>query len=360
VRPPERAGLRLLVSVLAALCLAPCAAAGPGLLVGLADDTGRWMEPARSLTPVYRRLGVQAVRATLQWRTGQVALSDANRVELDRLLVATRGLRLVVAVDGRGDRPPADAAGREQYCAFVASLLRAYEAVNDVVIWTEPNTATFWRPQAGAPAAYEALLARCYDVIHTTRPAANVIAASAPHQDPAAWFRGVGAALHASRRRGRIFDTVGHNAYPQTSAESPAAKHRGHVLDQGDYDRLVTVLRAAFAGTGQPAPGRGGVSIWYMEDGFQSVPRAEGSYRGWETDVSAISEEKQAEQVGAAIRLAYCQPLVGAWFGFELRDEQQLSRWQSGLLRPDWTKKPAFDAFRSALVDVVGRSVVCR
>jgi hypothetical protein len=349
----------VVLTVLAALVLAPSAAAGPNLLLGVDDDTGRWLQSPALLSPFYGRLGVQAVRTTMQWRPGQFTLSQANRGELDRVAVATRGLRIVLQVSGPAYAPPDNAANQAQYCSFVAGVLRRYPAVADVVIWTEPNSSEFWRPQTGAPAAYEALLARCYDAIHAVRPDANVIAASAPHQNPVAWFEGVGEALRMSRRTTRIFDTVGHNAYPQTSAEPPSAVHGGTVLDQGDYDRLVSVLRSSFAGTGQPAPGRGGVSIWYLEDGFQTVTAGRGPYTGSETDAAAIGEEQQAQQVDAAIRLAYCQPLVGAWFNFELRDERRLSGWQSGLLRADWSEKPAASAFRAALGDVLEHRVAC-
>jgi hypothetical protein len=330
-------------------------------MLGIDDDMARWMNPAGALMPYYRELGVRSVRVTLQWQPGQTALTTRNRVELDRTGVATWGLRLVVAVDGPADAAPGDAASREQYCTYVANVLRRYPTLNDVVIWTEPNSGTFWRPQAGAAAAYEALLARCWDLAHGVRPSVNVIAASAPHQNPAAWYAGMGATYRASGRTSPIFDTVGHNAYPETSGESPSARHTNNSIDQGDYDKLLAVLRAAFDGTRQPTPGQNGVTIWYLEDGFQTkVTTARHLYTGAETDRYAITEPKQAAQVGAAIRLAYCQPLVGAWFNFQLRDETLLSGWQSGLLRADWSAKPSFYAFRDALIDVVKRRVVCK
>ena len=351
----------LFVCLLMALALVPVAHAGSSLILGVDDDQARWMNTAGAVTPIYRELGVRAVRVTLQWAPGQNALNAAQRTQLDRAGVATWGMRLVVAVDGPPDAPPADSNSREDYCSFVGNLVRRYSTINDVVIWTEPNSATFWRPQAGAPAAYEALLARCWDVLHGARPNVNVIAASAPHQNPAAWFAGIAAALKASGRTQPILDTYGHNAYPETSGESPLIKHGGNSIDQGDYDRLVATLRSAFAGTAQPAAGERGATIWYMEDGFQTkLTSARQLYTSAETDRYAITEQKQAAQVDAAIRLAYCQPLVGAWFNFELKDETQLSGWQSGLVRADWSAKPAFYAFRDALVDVVKHRVDCK
>ncbi len=319
-----------------ALALAPPAAAGPGLLVGVDDDSLKWYTPTRALVSVYRDLGVGAVRVTLGWQPGQTTPSRTDRAALNRVNSAAWGIRVVLAVTGPAARPPLDDASRATYCDYVANVLRMYPAFNDVVIWTEPNSPQFWQPQQGAPAAYEALLARCWDTLHAVRPRVNVIAASAPHQDPAAWFKGLGAALRASQRTQPILDTVGHNAYPASSAESPEAKHAKGQIDEGDYDRLLAALRRAFSGTAQPLPGKGGVTIWYMEDGF-------------ETDAHGVGEQVQAQQLADAVREAACQPLVGAFFNFELRDESSPSGWQSGVLRSDWSVKPSFAAFREAI-----------
>jgi hypothetical protein len=353
--------LRAFIAALVAFCaFAPHAFAGPNLILGVDDDTARWLGTAGALGPVYRELGLKAVRVTIQWKPGESTLAPSERTQLDRATYATFGFRLVVAVDGPADRPPADATSRGQYCSYVGSIVRRYANINDIVIWTEPNSATFWRPQAGAPAAYEQLLATCYDTLHVLRPRVNVIAASAPHQNPVAWYGGLGAAYRGSARSTPIFDTVGHNAYPDNSNESPRATHKSTNIDQGDYDRFLKVLNSAFGGTGQPVPGQKGVTIWYMEDGFQSqVKQARRLYTGSETDRYAVSEERQAELEADAINLAYCQPYVGAWFNFELRDETLLAGWQSGLLRADFTAKPAFYAFRDAAVAVSKRTMSC-
>ena len=239
-------------------------------------------------------------------------------------------------------------------------MLRVYPSIRDVAIWTEPNSKEFWQPQKGAPAAYEALLATCWDTLHAAAPGVNVIATSSPHVKPASWFAGLGAAYRASGRTLPIFDTVGHNAYPQTSAESPSATHAKGPIDEGDIDRLLAALKKAFGGTGQPLPGEHGVTVWYLEDGFQSIPGgARGLYSGTETDKQPVSEEVQAEQLTAAVELAYCQPAVGGFFNFELRDDSSLSGWQSGLLRPDWSAKPAFVAYLQALAAARAGTIVC-
>jgi hypothetical protein len=197
-------------------------------------------------------------------------------------------------------------------------------------------------------------------MLHAAVPGVNVIATSSPHGKPGAWFAGLGAAYRSSGRTLPIFDTVGHNGYPQTSAESPSATHAKGPIDEGDLDRLLAALTKAFGGTGQPLPGAHGVTVWYLEDGFQSVPGGSRLvYSGTETDKQPVSEEVQAAQLAAAVELAYCQPAVGGFFNFELRDDSSLSGWQSGMLRPDWSAKPAFVAYLQALAAARAGTIDC-
>lgn len=335
------------------------AAAGTGLLVGVDDDNAKWTARNGAYFAVYRDLGLKALRVTVTWHANESGPTRTDLTELGRVVPAAFGLRVVLAVSGGPADAPLDQGSRDRFCGFAASLLQRYPTVNDVVVWTEPNSATFWRPQQGAPAAYEALLARCWDVLHAVRPRVNVIAASAPHQKPAAWYQGLGAALRASGRRLPILDTIGHNAYPNRSDEAPDTVHKGASLDEGDYERLMQALRTAFQGTAQPVPGERGVSIWYLEDGFQTAvdPSRSAGYHGTETDHHLTAS--QGAQLAAAVRLAYCQPAVGAFFNFELADERDLGGWQSGVLWADGTPKPSYNAFRQAIRDVNLGAVAC-
>ena len=347
---------RVLLAALCAVAFLPRAAgAQPGLLLGVDDDSLKWYAHTSSLLTIYRTLDLDAVRVTLSWTPGESFPAGTDRTELQRAANAGRSIRVVLAVTGPATEPPLDASARASYCGFVANVLERYSAIHDVAIWTEPNSKTFWQPQRGAAAAYEALLATCWDTLHAAVPGVNVIATSAPHAKPGDWYRALGKAYKASARALPIFDTLGHNAYPDTSAEAPSATHKKRSIDEGDLARLLRVLHAAFAGTGQPLPGQDGVTVWYLEDGFQSQE----SYPGTETDAKPVSEAEQAAQLTAAIELAYCQPGVGAFFNFELRDDADLGGWQSGLVRPDWSAKPAFTAFAQAARAVHDGTIVC-
>jgi hypothetical protein len=337
-------------------------------------------------------LGLGAVRVTVPWRAGESHISPAERSVLDDVIVRAPRVRVVVALYGRADEAPLDEFARAEYCSYATDLARRYRTVRDFVIWNEPNNPTFWQPQfdaegaSAAPAAYEALLADCWTALHEIRPDVNVIAASAPRgndspsaarnasHSPGLWYRRLGEAYTSSGRDEPIFDTVGHNPYPDFSSERPWVQHRTTAtIAQGDYGKLTKALRDAFAGTAQALPGEGRVSIWYMEQGFQTtIDRGkEHFYTGWETDdfalpawsASAGSKSgrapDQATQLADSIRVAYCQPGVGAFFNFLLVDEPDLRGWQSGVLWADWTPKPSYSAFRQAVREVNEGDVDC-
>lgn len=346
----------LSLSLLALLAGAGSARAGGDLLIGVHDDTIKWTEQPAPILGAMRALGLSAMRVTLDWQPGKRHLSTANHNSLMRAVAADRdGIRIVLAVYGRAADAPRTHEAREDYCRFVRNTLLRYGEIGDVVIWNETNSDTFWQPQEGAPAAYAALLARCWDLLHGTFPSVNVLTTTASSHDPAAFIRGIGDAYRASGRALPLFDSVGHNPYPLFPGESPTARHDVYI-GQGDYDRLVAVLDESFAGTAQPA-----TPVWYLENGFQTtVANARRThYTGHESVTDTLAPAEQAAQLATALRLAHCQPRVAAYFNFLLVDETLLEGWQSGLLWADWKRKPAFNAYRAAIAEVRRGTVDC-
>ena len=194
----------------------------------------------------------------------------------------------------------------------------------------------------------------------------NVISSTGPHARvrgavaPATWYRRVGEALRSSGRRRPLFDTVGHNAYPDSPFEGPWTTHEGPSIDQGDYAKLLATLRKAFRGTAQPLPGRRGVTIWFLEDGYQSsVDGHEDAYVGRENVAVVLDPGFANLQLASSIWLAYCQPLVGALFNFQLRDDTSLRGWQSGLLYADGTRKRGYLLVRQVLASAAAGTLEC-
>lgn len=386
------------VAALAACALFAAPAWGGGFFVGFAEDAPK--DEWGGLPFVYAQdLGASAFRITLMWSPGQTTVSDADAVRLDRAVGGAGGVGMGIVLAVYADaalKAPRDDLAREQYCSYVRDALVREPAINDVVLWNEPNSPRFWRPQfnadgtSAAPSDYEALAARCWDVLHALRPSVNVIApATAPRgndtgsHSPGNFIRKLGEAYRASGRTLPILDTVGHHIYGDTSSERPWFQHIGSkTIAEGDWNKLMSNLASAFDGTAQPLPGqcRDGrcVSIYYLESGFQTQPDAAKAslYTGTETEQKPVVDyaggepespppsatslaPDQATQITDAVRLAACQPYVGAYFNFLLWDEVNLFGWQSAPYWSDRTPKESLPMFRQVFAEATSGTVNC-
>jgi hypothetical protein len=357
--------LVLCAALCAALWLPALAWAGPGLLLGIDDDLGKW-NGSSPVAGAIADLGATVQRITVIWLPGENDISGIEAQNVQSAIDRAPGARTVLAVFGRrpGDAPQTPAA-RTEFCTFVRGLLQHYPAIRDVVIWNEVNRAESWWPQQDAPAKYEALLGRCHDLLHAFRPGVNVISSTAARADSSGtdagvFIRGLGVAYRASGRSTPVADTFGHNPYPVYSAEKPSARHpAGGSISEGDYSALMQAYEDGFSGTGQPVPGEGSMRIWYLEDGFQTTVDPGQGYIGTESEPRPVSPAGQAAQLVDAVRLAYCQPTVGAFFNFLLVDEGDLGGWQSGLLWRTLQPKPSYDAFKQVAREVAAGTVDC-
>lgn len=375
--------LLLAAAVVSLLVAGAARPASPGepFLVGFAEDLPKEIG-ADAVAPA-AELGGGAFRLTTLWTPGRTAIPPTEAAKLDRAVAAAAGQRLVLAVYGeRGADAPQTAAARDEYCGYVNALLGRYPAIRDAVIWNEPNKSLFWNPQAGAPAAYEALLARCYAVLPAAVNVVGLALSSTGNDDagstsPGAFIRGVGDAYRANGRTGRIMDTVAHHPYGLTAFERPWRRHiAAKPIGMGDWNKLMFNLFRAFDGTAQPLPGQDGVRLWYTESGFQTaVDAGRSGYTGTENATTVPDDAggepespapaetspapDQSTQALDAIRLAACQPHVTAYFNFLLADEPILSGWQSGALWADRARKGSWPAFRQGIVAATGGTVDC-
>jgi hypothetical protein len=363
----------LALGVTAARPAAPAESNPAKLIVGLTDDTGKWMTRQDGIVGVHRDLGLMAVRVTIPWRPGQIQPTKLQQVYLHRIArMLQLDDRIVLSVYNVARYAPTTGLRRTQYCAFLHGAIRRLPLIHDVQIWNEANSPAHW-PQVDAPDTYAALLAHCYDVLHARHRPINVISSTASRHDPAGFVFALDVSYRLTGRNRPLFDTFGHNPYPESSAEPPWTLHLGSdLLAEGDYETLMNVLQTSFAGTGQPLPGQRGVGIWYLEDGFQTVapPDKRRFYRGRENDPHALpavaptadegtSAVDQATQLRDAVLLAYCQPAVTGFLNFGLLDEDRLGGWQAGLLWRDGTRKPSFDAFRAVIDEVRQQTIDC-
>jgi len=373
--------------------------AAPGLLFGFTDNAP--MTVGTKATGPALALGAHGFGYFLTWQPGKGWPTASEQTGLARAIAASGGARTVLTVKTVGATTPLTDAQRDQFCTYTLNTVKEFPTINDVVIGNEPNAPYFWWPQFNpdgsdaAPAAYETLLAHCYDVLHAYRAGINVAApATSPHgndnpfakdnigHSPTTFIQGMAAAYKASGRTTRIFDTVVHHPYGDNNAERPYEMHPGpYFIGEGDWNKLVAIYQQAFAGTAQAVPGRclapaPCVPIWYLEAGFQTRPRPGSTiYYNPENvvtipDISAGEPDSpappvtspapdQATQLRWALRLAYCQPYVGAVFNFLIKDDANLLGYQSGVLWADWSQKGSYGALGAVVSQLAAGNVSC-
>lgn len=353
----------MLVLVVAISAAAASTASARTMVVGVQDDSVKWLEDTPGLVRIQRSVGFGTVKVSFPWRPGMWHAGRVERYYVARLArMSLLRQHVVVAFGGTAANAPRTPAARQQFCSYVRSVTASLPGARDVVIWNEVNSPTFWRPQRDAPPEYAALLGRCWDVLHAMRPDVNVISSTAPSHDPLGFLRALGAAYAASGRPRPLVDTFGHNPYPRDPTEAPNATHADGYVGQGDYDALVSTLRESFVETPQQVQ-----AIWYLEDGFQThTPFGQPLYYGRENEVSLLPAlapapvVDQKDQLRSALSLAYChQPLVGAFFNFLLADERRLAGWQSGLLWANWRPKPSSGPVREVLSQIGDGTLAC-
>ena len=389
--------MALALAVVCSLAVGPARSAS-NLFFGFADDSP--MGAGSKATAPALALGAHGFAFSLVWLPGKTAPSGVEATGLARAITAAQGARVILVVRTAGASPPLSDSAQQQFCNYARNAVKSFPSVNDVVVGNEPNAPYFWRPQfnrdgsSAAPAAYEALLARCYDVLHAFRPGINVAApGTSPHgndnpnaadnisHSPTRFIQGMAAAYRSSGRTQRIFDTVVHHPYGTVNGERPYEMHAGpSFIGEGDWNKLVSTYGAAFAGTPQAVPGRclapgPCVPLWYLESGFQTQARPGLSYHGFENvptvpDISGgeaaspsplatSTAPDQATQLRYALGLAYCQPYVEAIFNFLIRDDSNLLGYQSGVLWFDWRPKGSYGPLATVVAQLNARSLSC-
>jgi hypothetical protein len=246
------------------------------------------------------------------------------------------------------------------FCAWAQLVAQTVSqwGIHDYIVWNEPNTRLYWSPQKDASGRdvaapqYEALLAKCYDVLHATDPAANVIAmglspraSTNTSNEPLVFLRDVGKAYRASGRTTPIMDELSVHPYPNPGSPADGPEVGYPNPDRFGVPNLSRVKQAvydAFNGTGQPTT-LNGLTFVIDEIGWQTSTIGMPQYVNAE-NVRVISEQQQAADLKAlATKYFACDPTVVGVQLFLLADEKYRNGrdengtyigggWQSGLL----------------------------
>jgi hypothetical protein len=366
----------LLVVPFVLACATPATAGGPYMLVGAADDVAETEDPgfAKQEMDLARLAGLDSIRLTETWTTGQRVLGPSDAVTLGNAVTAARftGMRIVLSLFPFGSSvTPVTEQDRSDFAAYVVDVAKRFPLVHDFIVGNEPNLNRFWLPQFGpngedvAAPAYEQLLATTYDALKAVRPHATIYGgALAPRgvdkpgtgrdtHSPTTFIIDLGSAYRASGRAVPIMDAFAFHPYPENSSVGPAFQHpNSSSIGISDYPKLVGLLGKAFDGTAQ----RGStLPILYDEFGIETqIPPAKAVlYTGTEPATTRpVNESTQAQMYLQAMQLAFCQKTVMGLFLFHAQDEPTLSAWQSGEFYVDGTPKSSLPAVRTGATAV--------
>ena len=250
-----------------------------------------YVSPEAVPAPVVRELGATLRRYDLRWTPG----APVPALTLSSATTPVLALYPEPGTDYTAAMAPA-------FCAWVGAVLDR-TPVRYVIVGNEPAP--------GNPLGYANVLAQCSPIVR-----AHGALVIGPGMVPAGWYT-VQRFLNAIAAKGRLLDAFDIHPYWYSGPS---------------YDRDIVARVHATLGRD--------VQVWVTEDGVQStVP-------GWNAWYS-VSEDAQARIVAASAIAARCAG-VSVWLNFLYRDEGHSLGWQSGLVRPDGTRKPAFYAYASA------------
>jgi hypothetical protein len=377
--------VRLLSAILLVFCAsaATASAGGPTMLVGAAEDIGRQQDYAfaKSEMDMARLAGLDSVRLTQVWTTGDVKLGPNDQIELGNAIKAAQftGLRVLLSLYPLGSSvTPLTDQDRADFAAFAVDVATRFPVVHDFVIGNEPNLNRFWMPQfnddgsdAAAP-AYESLLAQSYDAIKAVAPDETVLGGAVsprggdvgggirPTHSPTVFIHDIGQAMRDSGRTTPIMDGFAFHPYGENSSTPPERAHTsGTSLGLADYPKLVSLLGNAFKGTAQKGAN---LPILYDEYGVDTqIPMPKRTfYSGTEpATTKPVSEAVQAAYYDEALREAACQPTVRGFLIFHVTDETDFNRWQSGVYYADGTPKSSRGLVKASMTAIRNGAFEC-
>ena len=345
-----------ILSAFAVLILAGQAAAGPTW--GVADSRPIGMRDGGArIFDLMNDVGLTENRVTVRWNPRRP--TTIPRLEELRRAVqeaTDHGISMVFSVTQEKARFLAGSPRvADRFAAFVRLLANEFPDVNSFVIGNEFNQPRFFQPQFDrkcrgfAGGAYMRVLAKAYDALHAVNPDITVITSVSPRGNdackaknnrstsPVRFIHDMGVAYKALHRRTPVFDEFGIHIYPNQPTDSGTA--------QPVPDSQPSVFQY-----GQGLAALRPVKVWIGEIAWQvKVKRAfRRAYVGRE-NVRATTEARQARIYRELVRMMSCDPLVDGMLFFGLVDERNLGRFQAGLLRANWTKRPSYAAVKAAI-----------
>ena len=351
------------------------------MLTGIYDEGATFFGDAEQTFALFKSLHVQVLRVNLYWG-GKLGVAkykpfkaaDPRDAGYDWSLydrIATyanaSGIKLLFSITGTPrwanggaspNRPPSNfrylrgfayAAATRYSGNYAGTDGRTLPAVRLWAAWNEPNNPAFLRPQfvrkgdrwvMQSAIDYAKICNAVYAGVHSTgypnelvacgvtAPRGNNSPKSArPSASPIAF-------LIAAKKAGmKNFDVYAHNPYYGQPSETPSTKppptRSGGVptaITLANIDLLITEIGRLY----------GHRKLWITEYGYQTNPPDPNFGVSWKL---------QAKYLTQAFALARKNSDISLMLWFLVRDEPDLSGWQSGLMTVDGKPKPALQAF---------------
>src|SRR3954470_4225197 len=365
-----------LACALGALVLAPAASAD--IRVGASDDHPKDASVAGRFYETMNDVGLNENRITIVWDAAHLTeIDDRDGISNAVDVASADGVKVTLALYPLKARALADSGAQAKFVAWTALVARAFPKVKEVIVGNEPKKSRFWQPQflangkGAACSAYEPVLAASYDALKNVDRSITVVGVGlgprgtdnprAPGNlsiSPVRCLRDIGRAYRKSRRKKPIMDALSYHPYPNASTDKLETGYAWPNAGLPNLDRIKQAVWDAFNGTAQPTFPEAGMprgpvrtlKLRLNEVGWQVAipPASRDSYFGKESVVTT-DEGTQAAIYGNLIPFLACDPAVESVLFFNLVDEANLDRWQSGLLRADWTKRPSYAIVRGSI-----------
>jgi hypothetical protein len=370
------------LAVAAALCV-PAATASSGMLIGVYDEGATFYDDSTTTFARYQALHVKVLRVNLYWggklgvaKVRPFDAADPRDAGYDWSLydhvaafAGAYGIKLLFSITGTprwanggatANRPPrnftdlrnfAYAAATRYSGTYIGDDGRTLPAVHLWAAWNEPNNPSFLRPQyvrkggkwvIQSAIDYAKICNAVYNGVHATMYAGEQVACGVTgprgNNNPTSVRPSVSpiAFLNAAKRAGmRTFDAYAHNPYYGVPTETPTTKPPS--TQGGGAPTAVTLanidtLLAAISHLYGPK------KLWITEYGYQTKP----------PDFQfGVTWAQQARYLTQAFGIARRNPRITMMLWFLVRDEPDLSGWQSGLVTAQGKRKPSYDAFRN-------------
>jgi hypothetical protein len=363
----------LAVALLAAALSATAATASRNMLVGIQDDALVLQGNTGQTFSTFRDLRAQVVRINLYWggKLGVASRRPAAPADPDdpaydwgvydraARYAQQDGIRVLFTIfktpswaggGSTGNRAPRSADDLMKFAYAAATRYsgtfvpydadQALPGVKLWLAWNEPNNPVWLSPQyrgrtIASAAAYKRICDAIWTGVHNTNLAGETVACGAtgprgndaprtsrPSTSPLAFIR-------ALKKAGlKHLDAYAHHPYYSKPTENPRSKGRGNNVELGNINTLIGYVTRYW----------GRKPIWITEYGFQTSPPDR---------LFGVSFSRQASYVKQSFAIARANSRIAMMIWFMLRDDGNLSGWQSGFFTAAGKKKPAYNAFRS-------------